>query len=202
MAAAEAALFNKDKVNKMHAWKNKEIVDTFLTNTRNAIPCGGEQLDLLLRIVSQSQRSIKNFIDLGCGDGILANTILAQYPMAKGLLIDYSPEMIKAAKSRLAKYDNQRIVKSDLATCEWKHHINDNPELVISGLAIHHLKNGRKYELFEDTNQQDVLTFIEEWESQEDLKNHSNSAHFTRIVPKLGEFTSKPMEISVYKKLI
>lgn len=59
-----------------------------------------------------------------------------------------------------------------------------------------------KYELFEDTNQQDVLTFIEEWESQEDLKNHSNSTHFTRIVPKLGEFTSKPMEISVYKKLI
>jgi len=59
-----------------------------------------------------------------------------------------------------------------------------------------------KYELFEDTQLIEEESIIEEWESQEDLKNHSNSAHFTRIVPKLGEFTSKPMEISVYKKLI
>jgi trans-aconitate methyltransferase len=134
----------------MHAWKNQAIVDNFLTNTRKAIPLGGEQLDILLRLISKSQPIVNNFIDLGCGDGILAHTILTQYPDAQGLLLDYSSSMIGAAKSRMTAFQNQRIIQCDLSNGNWKDNIKDKPELVVSGYAIHHLKNGRKYELFEE----------------------------------------------------
>jgi tRNA (cmo5U34)-methyltransferase len=134
----------------MHAWKNPSIVDNFLTRTREARPFGVEQLDILLRLISQSQSCVNNFIDLGCGDGILANTILNQYSDANGLLLDYSPSMIDAAKNRMIAFQNQKIIKSDLSKSNWQDNVINKPEVVVSGYAIHHLKNGRKYELFEE----------------------------------------------------
>ena len=104
----------------MHAWKNQAIVDNFLTNTRKAIPFGGEQLDILLRLISKSQSNVHNFIDLGCGDGILSHTILTQFPDAKGLLIDYSSSMIEAAKKRMSIFKSQTITQCDLSNSDWK----------------------------------------------------------------------------------
>ncbi len=134
----------------MDAWKNPSIVDNFLTNTRKSLPFVDEQFDILLRLITKSQNVVNNFIDLGCGDGILANTILTKYPDAHGLLLDYSPSMINAAKDRMNAFPNQIIIQSDLSKTNWKDNIKIKPEVVVSGYAIHHLKNGRKYELFEE----------------------------------------------------
>ncbi|MGP8190125.1 MAG: class I SAM-dependent methyltransferase [Methanobacterium sp.] len=136
--------------NKMDAWKNPSIVNNFLTNTRKSMPLGREQFDILLRLISKSQTDVNNFIDLGCGDGILANTILTQYPDANGLLLDYSSSMIDAAKDRMSDFQNQRIIQSDLSKSNWQDNVTNKPEVVVSGYAIHHLKNRRKYELFEE----------------------------------------------------
>ena len=134
----------------MDAWKNPSTVDYFLTKTREARPFGAEQLDILLRLILKSQPVVNNFIDLGCGDGLLANTILDQYPDAKGLLLDYSPSMITAAKKRMCSFQNQKIIQADLSDSNWQDTIINKPEVVVSGYAIHHLKNRRKYELFEE----------------------------------------------------
>jgi len=140
----------KNRIIKMHAWKNQKIVENFLTNTRKAIPFGGEQLDIILRLIDKSQTNVTRFVDLGCGDGILAHTLLTQYPDAHGHLIDYSPAMIDAAKKRMNGFDNQTILLDDLTDSNWTKHMPEKVDVVISGFAIHHLKNGRKYELFED----------------------------------------------------
>ena len=134
----------------MEAWKNPSTVDNFLTKTREARPFGAEQLDILLRLISKSQSVVNNFIDLGCGDGLLANTIMEHYPNANGLLLDYSPSMIDAAKNRMKAFQNQKIIQTDLNHSNWQDDISNKPEVVVSGYAIHHLKNGRKYELFEE----------------------------------------------------
>jgi tRNA (cmo5U34)-methyltransferase len=134
----------------MYVWKNSVIVENFLNNTRKAIPFGEEQLDILLRLVINSQSEVRHFIDLGCGDGILASVILAQYPKANGLLIDYSDKMIESAKSRLGNCQNQRIINADISNSNWINTVIEKPEVIVSGFAIHHLKNSRKYELFEE----------------------------------------------------
>ncbi len=134
----------------MNAWKNPSIVDNFLTKTREARPFQTEQYDILLRLILKSQLTVNNFIDLGCGDGILANTLLTRYPDAHGLLLDYSPSMIDAAKDRMSAFPNQIIIQSDLSKSNWQDNIISKPDVVMSGYAIHHLKNGRKYELFEE----------------------------------------------------
>lgn len=57
------------------------------------------------------------------------------------------------------------------------------------------------YSLNQDLNNRNVLTFIEKWENKEAIELHNNSAHFTRIVPKLGEFQEKVSEINLYERV-
>ncbi|SHH95591.1 putative quinol monooxygenase [Clostridium grantii] len=59
-----------------------------------------------------------------------------------------------------------------------------------------------KYELFQDVNEPNVLTFIEEWVDVEALNKHMASEHFTRIIPEFGEFMLKDGDINVYTKVI
>lgn len=57
------------------------------------------------------------------------------------------------------------------------------------------------YDLFQDTKDSRILTFIEEWENQEALDKHMSAKHFTEIFPQLGELCEKPGEISIYQKV-
>jgi quinol monooxygenase YgiN len=54
------------------------------------------------------------------------------------------------------------------------------------------------YNLFQDKDNKDILTMIEEWESVEALEAHKNSEHFTRIIPKIAKFR-KIAELNIYE---
>jgi quinol monooxygenase YgiN len=56
------------------------------------------------------------------------------------------------------------------------------------------------YSLNQDINNKNILTFIEKWESKEDIEIHNNSSHFTRIVPKLGELRVSS-EVNLYERV-
>jgi quinol monooxygenase YgiN len=58
-----------------------------------------------------------------------------------------------------------------------------------------------KYELFQDINNANIFTIIEEWENKSMLEKHMKSKHFLEIVPLFGNFTEKQGEINVYKKV-
>ncbi len=56
-----------------------------------------------------------------------------------------------------------------------------------------------EYGLFQDLKNPQILTFIEEWESQEALDKHMAADHFKEIVPKLDAFQEKPGETNFYR---
>ncbi len=58
------------------------------------------------------------------------------------------------------------------------------------------------YELYQDIKDSTILTFIEEWESQEALDKHSKSEHFTRIIPMRNKLMAKASEITIYNKVL
>lgn len=58
------------------------------------------------------------------------------------------------------------------------------------------------YELFESNEDQTILTFIEEWTTQEALEAHFKSPHFVKIVPQLGDLMIKEGEVDLYSKKI
>ena len=57
------------------------------------------------------------------------------------------------------------------------------------------------YDLYQEVNQPNVLTFIEEWKNMEAIEKHNASAHFTQIVPKLGTLREGPAEVHLYQKV-
>ena len=114
------------------------------------IPLAAEQIDVLLRVVRHAVPRVDRLLDLGCGDGILGRAVLAEYPQANGVFLDFSEHMIEAAKQ---KADNRRatFVVQDLASKTWTQSVSEPPfDLVLSGLAIHHLPDDRKRELYHE----------------------------------------------------
>jgi len=58
-----------------------------------------------------------------------------------------------------------------------------------------------KYELCRAVNDPLRFTMIEEWETQEALNQHMKAKHFQEAVPKFGDLTSKPSEMTLLEKV-
>lgn len=58
-----------------------------------------------------------------------------------------------------------------------------------------------RYELVQDLKNPQILTMLEEWESQEALNNHMNSEHFKEVMAATADFSEKAAEIHVCKKI-
>ncbi|MGB9929403.1 MAG: putative quinol monooxygenase [Methanosarcina sp.] len=59
-----------------------------------------------------------------------------------------------------------------------------------------------EYGLYQDLNNPEVLTMLEEWHDECSLDEHMKSNHFKEIVPLFSECLEKEMEVSIYKKML
>src|SRR5215203_757021 len=88
---------------------------------------------------------------LGAGDGVLSAVLLAHYPAAEPVLVDFSPPMLAAAKERLAPLATQpTFVETDLAAPAWRDAVAAHApfDAIVSSFAIHHLEDERKRALY------------------------------------------------------
>lgn len=134
-------------------WQTEAVTKTFLEGVRGAIPLAAEQIDVMLRIIQSNNPKVDNFLDLGCGDGILGRAILAQYPDAKGVFVDFSEPMLQAAKSKLINEQHRiKFFSKDFGTKEWINNVDSNNkfDVVVSGFAIHHQPDIRKKEIYQE----------------------------------------------------
>jgi len=92
------------------------------------------------------------FVDLGAGTGAAARTVMDAFPRARAILADYSPQMMAQGVTELAQYEGRyEYVEFDLAHGgSWPAAIPAQVDAVISSLAVHHLNDGRKQELFRE----------------------------------------------------
>jgi tRNA (cmo5U34)-methyltransferase len=134
-------------------WQSAELTQRFLTGVRGAIPLAATQLDVMLRVIDRLVADgVHNFLDLGCGDGVLGNALLDRYPDAKGVFADFSEPMLQAARARLGQYPTQSFVIADYATREWLNTVEPYApfEVIVSGFSIHHQPDTRKYEVYQE----------------------------------------------------
>ncbi len=137
--------------NQCHVWQRQDLAKLFLEDVRGGIPLASEQIDVLLRIVRHATATVDRLLDLGCGDGILGRAVLAEYAQASGVFVDFSESMIEAAEKKAVNLRATFIVQ-DLATTAWTQSVSNHApfDLVLSGLAIHHLPDERKRELYDE----------------------------------------------------
>ncbi|HWG02341.1 MAG TPA: class I SAM-dependent methyltransferase [Trebonia sp.] len=90
------------------------------------------------------------FVDLGAGTGAATRTVLDYFPAAHAVLADFSPQMMEQGATELAAYEGRyTYVEFDLSKPgPWPAAIPDPADAVISSLAVHHLNDERKQQLF------------------------------------------------------
>ena len=60
-------------------------------------------------------------------------------------------------------------------------------------------ENGNvSYDLYKDTERENVYTMVEIWENAESVANHNASEHFTSFVAKAKQFLTAPLDIKAF----
>jgi SAM-dependent methyltransferase len=136
-------------------WKSETFARQYLDDVRGAIPLAAEQLDVLRRIVGDGRRRLRSFLDLGCGDGILAATLLDAWPRARGVLVDFSEPMLLAAREKLGEPGRDLVfLGEDYGRAGWVRSVREaagSPfDAVVSGYSIHHQPDRRKRALYRE----------------------------------------------------
>jgi SAM-dependent methyltransferase len=100
-------------------------------------------------LLEQIPSNAKRVLDLGTGNGRLLTLIKLQNPLVEGVAMDFSDPMLEQAK---------KCFKSDKKVVIFKHDFS-NPlpadqlgsfDVVVSSLAIHHLVDKRKRQLYQE----------------------------------------------------
>lgn len=84
-------------------------------------------------------------LDLGCGTGNISAMIKEKYPKASITCLDIAENMIEKTKKKLADYSDTDFVVADFLSYDYP---LEKYDLVVSSLAIHHLEDTGKKELY------------------------------------------------------
>jgi SAM-dependent methyltransferase len=132
-------------------WKSSPLVERYLEGVRGGIPMAAEQIDVMMWLVSHGGENVTRFLDMGCGDGVLGAALLAAYPEAKGVFVDFSEPMLAAARQKLsADLDRIELLQLDFAAPAWVKGVQHAApyDVIVSGYSLHHQPNERKMAVF------------------------------------------------------
>ncbi|WP_280483895.1 class I SAM-dependent methyltransferase [Nocardia farcinica] len=109
------------------------------------VPRRTEQINLIRHLVTDTKS--ENVLDLGSGDGRLAQELLRHHRALKVALLDSSSRMQASAQRRLRQYsDRVSLYLARIQENEW---VRDcRYDAVVSMLSIHHLLDSEKQELY------------------------------------------------------
>jgi tRNA (cmo5U34)-methyltransferase len=114
---------------------------------RRLVPCFNDFYGTAVSVIELRERSVGRVLDLGAGTGLMSAAVLARYPDAELVLVDGAAEMLEQARERLPSGSATTVV-ADLREA-----LPDGPfDAVVSALAIHHLEDHDKRDLFARVN--------------------------------------------------
>ncbi|HWH15001.1 MAG TPA: class I SAM-dependent methyltransferase [Miltoncostaeaceae bacterium] len=123
-------------------WHDPARVEGYLRHPAAELPWWRESESALLEHLP---RRVTRFLDIGTGDGRLIALVRRAHPAAAAVGLDFSPPMLAAAARRFAGVPDVELIAHDLA-----HPLPPlgSFDLIVSGLAIHHLEDARKRSLY------------------------------------------------------
>ncbi|MEG4391364.1 class I SAM-dependent methyltransferase [Microcoleus sp. BROC3] len=109
------------------------------------IPRYREQHDLILQLIPLETNAKIKVLDLGAGTGILSALILQAFPQANVVAFDIANNMLKTCQTNLSAFGKRlTLQQGNFAEDDF----GNGYDLVVSGLAIHHLDSEGKQKLF------------------------------------------------------
>jgi SAM-dependent methyltransferase len=124
-----------------HDWHSLEYVDDWIKRDVTRDNVRRPLLQQMLTLAPFAPEAKINVLDVGAGYGLVSEQVIRIFPRARLTLQDYSTPMFEHARSRLRLHDTQiSYVLSDLRDPGWAGKLPAPFDLVVSGLAIHNLR--------------------------------------------------------------
>lgn len=113
---------------------------------RQLIPCFDAFYGAVPALVDRAPDAPLAILDLGAGTGLLSLQLAHAFPRARFVLVDVAEQMLEVARQRFADEPEGRFrfALGDLATFV----LPPRQDVVLSALAIHHLDDAAKRDLF------------------------------------------------------
>ena len=113
---------------------------------RRLIPCFDDFYGTALKLIEEWQTAPSiDVLDVGAGTGLFSAMVLARYPVGRICLLDGSAGMLEQARARLPAEDRVECRLADMASAD----LGGQWDLIVSALAIHHLSDGTKRDLYQ-----------------------------------------------------
>src|SRR5690554_2507025 len=122
-------------------WRDPDRVAEYLEKA-DEFPRRIEGESVLLEVIP---RGVERILDLGTGDGRLITYLRTAPPSVHAVGVDFSEVMLESARRRFEGDDRIALVHHDM-----RDSLPDPGafDAVVSSMAIHHLEDERKRELF------------------------------------------------------
>jgi trans-aconitate methyltransferase len=93
-------------------WQDKKVAHDFSDTRRAGILGAQQQFDTLIDLLRYVPGSPLTVLDLGCGDGVVLETVMRGYPVSRAVAVDGSPAMLEKAEVRfeeLGLFSTRRV---------------------------------------------------------------------------------------------
>ena len=131
----------------MSAWTESDS-QTYREIADVAVPRRQEMMATLVAAVPFAADEPVKILELGSGDGRLAEALLTVFPRATLTALDGSESMRRETSRRLALFgDRVRVAAFDLAALDWWDRMF-GVDVIVSSLCLHHLTDAKKQYLY------------------------------------------------------
>ena len=148
-------------------------------------------------LLDQIPSNIKRVLDLGTGDGRLLSLVKLNNPEVEGIALDFSEPMLNQARKRFAEDKRVTIIKRDFSFPLPAEQLGCF-DAVVSSLAIHHLTNPRKKQLYKEVF--DLLNPKGVFCNLEHVSSPTNNLHLkflaaTGLTPETEDPSNKLLDV-------
>jgi SAM-dependent methyltransferase len=124
-----------------HDWHSRGYVDNWIERDVTRDNVRRPLLQEMLTVAPFAPEAEISVLDVGAGYGLVSEQVLRIFPHARLTLQDYSIPMFEHARSRLRLHESQiSYVLADLRDPGWTGKLQAPFDLIVSGLAIHNLR--------------------------------------------------------------
>lgn len=97
-----------------------------------------ERVEIIVRVIRDTQPSVVKILDLGCGPGSLMSSILEAFSEAQVFGIDFQPAVLWLAETRLKRFGGRsHAILADLRDASWTRAIQSPLDAVVTTMTLH-----------------------------------------------------------------
>jgi SAM-dependent methyltransferase len=125
-----------------HDWHSHCYVEDWIARDARRMAERMPILEALVAAIPFPGDAAIDVLDVGAGSGVLTEAVLDAFPAARITLQDFSEHMLARAREKFESFNRTiRYVKCDLGDPSWPQQVGGPFDLVVSGIAIHNLKD-------------------------------------------------------------